>query len=184
MYIHPSQTFQCGWPQGRGEEKRIRNGEGSNNKIKQKADFTKTDGKSVPKTSEYAYLNSLNLRFQEQKRKEKIGIASHYISHLHFSYFIITVLLKYTMWPHIFSLSFWKKWETGQKWNSKLQLQKARLKCSMQIKQRNAKWVYFLGVDITYFHNYVCLLYRNHVSKCPRYFQEGQRPIIYIIQKM
>ena len=76
----------------RGEEKRIRNGEGSNNTIKQKADLTKTDVKSVPKASEYAYLNSLKLRFQEQKRKEKIGIISHYISHLHFNYFIITVL--------------------------------------------------------------------------------------------
>ena len=85
----------------RGEEKRIKNGEGSNNKTKQKADFTKTDSNSVPRNSEYDYLNSLSLRFQEQKEKkkkrEKIGIVSHFLSHLLFSYFIINVLLKYTM---------------------------------------------------------------------------------------
>lgn len=55
----------------RGEEKRIKSEEGSNNKTKQKADFTKTDSNSVPRTSEYDYLNSLSLRFQEQKEKKK-----------------------------------------------------------------------------------------------------------------
>lgn len=66
----------------RGEEKRIRNGEGSNNTIKQKADLTKTDVKSVPKASEYAYLNSLNLRFEEQKRKEKRENRHHFPLHI------------------------------------------------------------------------------------------------------
>ena len=68
-------------------EKRIKDEEGSNKKTKQKLYFTKIDSKSVPRNSEYYYIDSLNSTFQEQMggKKEK--------GHLHCSLFHVISLL-------------------------------------------------------------------------------------------
>lgn len=147
------------------------------------------------KASEYAYSNSLNLRPRTKEKREKRKNRHHFPLHITSSFQLLynnctcksscDHIFSYTMWPHIFSLSFFEKVRNWAKWNLKLQLQKARLKCSMQIKLEECKMsLFLLGWTLPVSQLCMLVLCRNHISMCPRYFQGGQRPIIYIIQKM